>query len=155
MKRALPVVVCLFLAAGAHPLWSQDDAEGCKDSPLISRMPGTSIYSCDSKEYDQVDITVANKKRSEVSKHVEGPMSTWDYGTVEGVSEVVVFQNFETELRNDGFQITFERWPDYISAHKGNTWVVMENNGSEYLQTVITEQAMKQQMTADAAKPER
>ena len=126
-----------------------------RNSPLISRLAGSFIYSCDYKDFDQVDITVANKKRSEVSKHVEGPISTWDYETVEGVSETLVFENFATEVRNNGFQIVFERWPEYISARKGNTWVVMENNGSDYLQTVITEQAMKQEVSANESKPER
>lgn len=26
------------------------DTEGCKDSPLITRMPGSTIHSCDNKE---------------------------------------------------------------------------------------------------------
>lgn len=151
MKKALPAVVCLFLVACAYPLWSQDDAEGCKDSPLVSRMPGSSIHSCDNKEYDQVDITVANKDGADVSKHAEGPLSTWDYGTREGVSEIQVFRNFESALRTGGFQIVFERSPGYISARKGSTWVVIENSGSYYYQTVINEQAMQQEVTADAS----
>ena len=151
MKKALPAVVCLFLLAGTHPLWSQDDAEGCKDSPLVSRMPGSSIHSCDNKDYDQKDIIVGEKDGSDVNKHVEGPLQSWDYGTREGVSDLQVFRNFETALKTGGFQIVFERNPGYISARKGNTWVVIENSGSYYDQTIITEQAMKQEVTADAS----
>ena len=151
MKKALPAVVCLFLFASFYPLWSQEDAEGCKDSPLVTRMPGSSIHSCDNKDYDQKDIIVGNKDGDDVNKHVEGPLSSWDYGTREGVSDIQVYRNFETALKTGGFQIVFERSPGYISARKGNTWVVIENSGSYYYQTVITEQAMKQEVTADAS----
>ena len=41
--------------------------------------------------------------------------------------------------------------PGYISANKGKTWVVIENSGSYYYQTIITEQEMKQEVTADAS----
>jgi outer membrane protein OmpA-like peptidoglycan-associated protein len=41
--------------------------------------------------------------------------------------------------------------PGYISANKGKTWIVLDNKGSFYYQTIITEQEMKQEITADAS----
>lgn len=151
MKNALLAAVCLALAAGSLNAWGQDDAEGCKDSPLVSRMPGSSIHSCDAKEYDQKDIIVGQNSDGDVNKHVEGPLQSWDYGTRDGVSDIQVFRNFENALKSGGFQIVAERNPGYISARKGNTWVVIENSGSYYYQTIITEQAMNQEVTADAS----
>lgn len=151
MKNALLAAVCLFLAAGTLHARSQDDADGCKDSPLVSRMPGSSIHSCDTKDYDQKDIIVGQNSDGDVNKHVEGPLQSWDYGTREGVSDIQVFRNFETALKTGGFQIVAERNPGYISARKGKTWVVIENSGSYYYQTIVTEQAMTQEVTADAS----
>jgi OmpA-OmpF porin, OOP family len=151
MNKASLLVLCLALAALSRPLPAQEDAEGCKDSPLITRMAGSSIHSCDKKEFDQFDITVGTKDDQDQTKHVEGPLQSWDYGTREGVSEIQVFRNMETALGTGGFQIVFERSPGYISARKGNTWLIIENSGSYYYQTIITEQAMNQEVTADAS----
>jgi OmpA-OmpF porin, OOP family len=151
MKNASLLILCLTLAGFSRPSLAQEDAEGCSDSPLITRMAGSSIHSCDKKEFDQFDITVGTKNGEDQSKHVEGPLQSWDYGTREGVSDIQVFRNMETALRTGGFQIVFERSPGYISARKGNTWLVIENSGSYYYQTFVTEQAMNQEVTADAS----
>ena len=150
MNKASLLALCLTLAVLSRPSLAQEDAEGCKDSPLITRMAGSSIHSCDKKEFDQFDITVGTKNGEDQSKHVEGPLQSWDYGTREGVSDIQVFEH-ETALGTGGFQIVFERSPGYISARKGNTWLVIENSGSYYYQTIITEQAMNQEVTADAS----
>lgn len=45
MRKALWVVVgALLLAAGAGA--EQQDATGCKDHPLFTRMPGYWIHNC-------------------------------------------------------------------------------------------------------------
>jgi outer membrane protein OmpA-like peptidoglycan-associated protein len=151
MNKASLLVVCLAFIPLPLSSLAQEDAEGCKDSPLITRMPGSSIHSCDKKEFDQFDIVVGTSDSGDQSKHVEGPLDSWDYGTREGVSEIQVFRNMETALRTGGFQVVFDRSPGYISARKGNTWLVIENSGSYYFQTIITEQAMNQEVTADAS----
>jgi len=114
-------------------------------------MAGSFIHDCDKKEYDQKDIIVGTDGTDDKIKHVEGPLEVWGYNTREGVSEIQVFRNMETALRTGGFQMVVERSPAYISARKGNTWVVIENSGSYYYQTIITEQAMNQEVTADAS----
>ncbi len=151
MNKASLLALCLVIAIPSSPAFGDDDAEGCKDSALITRMPGSTIHSCDKKEFDQRDIIVANKGGEDQTRHVEGPVEYWDYGTREGVSDIQVFRNMETALKTGGFQIVYENSPGYISARKGNTWIIIENSGSYYYQTVITEQAMKQEVTADAS----
>jgi OmpA-OmpF porin, OOP family len=152
MNKASFLFLCFMFGALSLPALAQEeDAEGCKDSPLISRMAGSVIHTCDKKEFDQFDITVGTKDDQDLTKHVEGPLESLNYATREGVSEIQVFRNLETALRTGGFQIVFERSPGYIAARKGNTWVVIENSGSYYDQTFITEQAMNQEVTADAS----
>jgi outer membrane protein OmpA-like peptidoglycan-associated protein len=151
MNKASLLVLCLAFTALPLSSLAQEDAEGCKDSPLITRMPGSSIQRCDKKEYDQFDLTVGTKDGEDQTKHVEGPLESWGYGTREGVSEIQVFRNMENALRTGGFQVVFERSPEYIAARKGNTWLVIDNRGTYYDQTIITEQAMNQEVTADAS----
>lgn len=150
MNRLPLLSFCLLLPLCTVAFAQDEDSEGCKDSALVTRMPGSVIHSCDNKEYDQFDITVSSDD-SQPKKHVEGELHSWDYGTREGVSDIQVYRNLETALRTGGFHIVYESSPGYIAANKGTTWVVIENSGSYYYQTIITEQQMKQEVTADAS----
>ena len=129
-------------------LAQETDAEGCKDSPIISRMPGGAIHSCENKEFEQAKMPI-DKDGNE--KTVEGEYHYWDYGTREGMSEIQVFRNFETALKKAGFTIDFEDSPGTITAHKGKTWYMLDNKGAFYYQTIVTEKAMEQEVTADAS----
>lgn len=151
----LPVKLLLTAAAAtfllAIPVRAQDDerkdAEGCKDSPLITRFPGSIINSCDNKEYEQADLPMANSE----TKHVEGEYHYWDIATREGTSEIQVFRNFQTAIKNAGFTIDFTNSPGQIVAHKGATWIFIDNRGTYYYQTIVTEKELKQEVTADAS----
>ena len=82
------------------------DAEGCKDSPLVTRFPGGVINSCENKEFEQADFPLGNDKNGNVlTKHLEGEFHSWDIATHEGVSEIQVFRNFQNALRTGGFLI--------------------------------------------------
>lgn len=132
--------------------WAQDqepDAEGCKDSAVITRMAGSRIANCDSKEYEQATMTVGVDANGDAKeKVVEGDFHTWDYVTREGVSEIQVFRNIEAALKKAGFTIDYEVSPTGITAHKGHTWYLLDNRGSYYDQTIVTEKQMEQEITA-------
>ena len=154
MKKLSLLALALLLPTSTHTLRAQDapaDAEGCKDSALVTRMQGSTLSACDNKEFDQFDVTINNKENEPKTKHVEGELHSYNYNTREGVSEIQVFRNLENALRTGGFHIVFEDNPGYISASKGKTWIVIENSGSYYYQTIITEQQMVQEVTADAS----
>lgn len=85
------------------------------------------------------------------TKTFEGEYHYWDYGTREGVSEIQVFRNFETAFKQGGFTIIFEQSPNIITAHKGDTWYMLDNKGSFYYQTIVTVKPMTQEVTADAS----
>jgi flagellar motor protein MotB len=152
--RIIPhVLLCGALVLTVPSLRAQDqDAEGCKDSPIITRMPGSTIHSCENKEFEQATLVVAkDKDGNETEKTIEGEYHYWDYGTREGVSEIQVFRNFETALKKAGFTLVYEDSPRLISAQKGKTWFKLENSGSYYYQTIVTEKQMEQEITADAS----
>jgi outer membrane protein OmpA-like peptidoglycan-associated protein len=138
-----PFVVVNLAAQDDKPT----DADGCKDSPIISRMPGSTIHSCDNKEYEQADMEIGGS----APKHVEGEYHYWDYGTREGASEIQVFRNFETALKQAGFKIVYEQSPAVITANKGDTWYMLDNKGGYYYQTIVTVKQMAQEVTADAS----
>ena len=155
-KFALLVVSFLFLAfvpaAFAQDTDQPQDAEGCKDSPLISRFPGGHINSCDNKEYEQAEMPVGrDKDGGTITKTFEGEYHYWDIATRDGASEIQLFRNFETALQSGGFHIDYEEKPNIITAHKGNTWILMDCKGPYYYQTIVTVKEMKQEVTADAS----
>jgi outer membrane protein OmpA-like peptidoglycan-associated protein len=150
--------ILIVLAIGLTPalLMAQDDApqdaENCKDSPIITRMPGSTIHSCENKEFEQVKVPVSKDADGNVTeKTLEGEYHYWDYGTREGVSEIQVFRNIETALKQAGMKIVYEESPGTIVANKGDTWYWLQNSGSYYYQTILTVKAMQQEVTADAS----
>jgi len=156
MLRLLALVLVYSLIAVPARLIAQEDApqdaEGCKDSPIITRMPGSTIHSCENKEYEQVKMPVGKNKDGEVTeKTLAGEFHSWDYGTREGVSEIQVFRNFETALKQAGMKIVYEDSPGTITANKGDTWYWLQNSGSYYYQTLLTVKSMQQEVTADAS----
>jgi OOP family OmpA-OmpF porin len=153
MRMISYALLCGALALTASNLRAQDqDAEGCKDSPIITRMPGSTIHSCENKEYEQKAMPISKDHDGNVKeKTVEGDFHSWDYGTREGMSEIQVFRNFEAALKKAGFTLDYEESPGTITAHKGKTWYMLENSGSYYYQTIVTEKQMEQEVTADAS----
>jgi hypothetical protein len=69
LRLLLGTVICLSVTI----LRAQDDdrpkdAEGCKDSPLVMRFPGSIINSCENKGYEQADFPMADNQQ----KHLKG-----------------------------------------------------------------------------------
>jgi outer membrane protein OmpA-like peptidoglycan-associated protein len=144
----------LFLCSFA--IFAQDtpqDAENCKDSPIVSRFPGGHIATCDHKEYDEINPRVGTNKEGEaINKTLGGEYWTWSYNTRDGISDIQVFRNFETAIRRAGFTIDWSETPSAITGHKGDLWYVLENHGAFYYQTILTVKAMQQEVTVDASK---
>ena len=156
MQRFSCEILVLILFWIPATLLAQDDApqdaEGCKDSAIITRMPGSTIHSCENKEFEQVKVPVAKDADGNVTeKTLEGEFHSWDYGTREGVSEIQVFRNFENALKQAGMKIVYEESPGTITANKGDTWYWLQSSGSYYYQTLLTVKSMQQEVTADAS----
>jgi outer membrane protein OmpA-like peptidoglycan-associated protein len=141
------VAALFFVASLRAQEEERKDAESCKDSPLITRFPGSIINSCENKEYEQADLPWKDGG----TKHVEGEYHYWDIATRPGTSEIQVFRNFQTAIKNAGFTIDYTVSPDQIVAHKGSTWIFIDSRGDYYYQTIVTEKEMKQEVTADAS----
>jgi len=153
MKMISQLLLCGALALTASSLRAQEqDAEGCRDSPIITRMPGSTIHSCENKEFEQGKFPLGvDSEGTAKEKTAEGEYHYWEYGTREGMGELQVFRNFETALKRAGFTIDYEQSPGEITAHKGTTWYYLDNKGSFYYQMIVTEKQMEQEVTADAS----
>src|ERR1700720_1067759 len=151
MRFLARVILCSVALLLAPNLRAQEeekpqDAEGCKDSPLITRFPGSTIHSCENKEYEQADFPLGtDKDGAALNKHAEGDFHSWDIGTRQGTSQIQVFRNFQTALKNAGFAMDYANSPGEIVAHKGSTWIYIDNKGEFYYQTIITEKQMQQE----------
>jgi flagellar motor protein MotB len=97
-----------MLLACAVGAWAQD-AEGSKDHPLISRYPGSTISHYSEKAFDEYELPLSKVASGKYAKtqHVEGKVTAIYYTTPEGRSAVEVYRNYESALKNAGFETLF------------------------------------------------
>ena len=149
-----PLVLGLLLPLSVTFAFAQNqDAEGCKDSPLIQRMPGSTISTCEHKEFDSVEMPVGkNADGDVVTKNIEGEVWSWSMGNREGLSDVQVYRNFLNALQKANWTLDFQSPNGQITAHKGSDYIFMDNmNASFYYQTIVHLKEMQQEVVADAA----
>lgn len=151
----LTIAVCLAVPAFAQ----EEDAEGCKDSPVLSRMPKCRITECEKKDYDEADlITAPNPEGDFKRQHLEGDKNTITYVCESSVSQLNIARNAEAALKRAGFSIVFsgkaQNEHPALTARKGNTWVEVQTdwNGdfAMYTQTIVQTKQMAETMEASA-----
>ena len=153
-------LILLFLVAFACPLFAQlDDAENCKDSPVLSRMKGCWIYDCAKKDFDQAQLRI--DRYDEKKQNVEGEYTRIEYDCPENISEIMVTRNAQNALKAAGFTTVYSGGgsDDHpaLTARKGGLWVSIETGLTGrpgYTLFIVKEEAMEQQMIADAAAME-
>jgi OOP family OmpA-OmpF porin len=128
------------------------DAKGCKDSPLISRFPGSIIASCSHKE-DDVFTFRLNKG---VEKKMEGDLTEIIYRFPKTATGAQVRRNMFTAVRSAGYSI--DRDPSdnsraNFTAHMGKTWISIEFNdfGDSMWENILKETQLNQDVVATAA----
>src|SRR6476660_6736711 len=101
-------VTLLFAAAMclAVPASAQEDAEGCKDSTILSRMPKCVIASCDKKDFDAADMRLGpNSDDPYYKQKVEAATEILHYRCDESISFLNIKRNAEAALKRAGFTI--------------------------------------------------
>ena len=122
------------------------DAQGCKDSPLITRFPGSVITSCSEKPDDVANIPKANKDNK-----LEGEVQEIDYRYPPNASKAQVVRNVRTALRNAGFNIDWDSGDGGdFTVHKGGTWMYINLHDGRYEETIVKLIDLKQEMVANA-----
>jgi OmpA-OmpF porin, OOP family len=126
------------------------DAKDCKDSPLISRFPGSVITGCQDKADDAFSFPMGSGKPN---KKLEGEYHLLNYNWPKTASKAQVVRNLNTALRTAGYTFDYDSG-DYgdFTVHKGKTWILVEVSGSGgYRETIVTETQLTQDVVADAA----
>ena len=154
-------LIILFSLVTLAVIAQNEDMEGCKDHPMLSRMPNFHISSCAVREFDAFVFPVENTTDDTGKKQsVEGKYTEIYYHINEGAPEpspIQVFRNYENALKQAGITIVakvVEAGNSYsfitARAKKGNneTWVLINSSGSEYILYFIEKQAMEQVVQA-------
>ncbi len=142
------------------PAWAQEpgepDTEGCKPSPLVSRMTGCQIYECSAKDFDAWDV-VMNKTGE--TKTLEGSGDHNKFACPATVSHLQLQRNLEAALQKAGYKVVFAgRYEGHdraaITVQKGAQWVFVQltdfNELPVYEQTTVLVKEMTQDMSATA-----
>jgi OmpA-OmpF porin, OOP family len=134
--RRLPLFVAVLAVSFAVPLLAQsEDAEGCKDHPLFSRMPGFHIAGCKQSQFEQKHFPIgpATDEGGEVkSIPIEGAFFYVEYELIEGKvkpSPLQTMRNFQAAARKVGASVVAE-YPGWCKAavheslHNGNNCIL-------------------------------
>ncbi|MGO9084624.1 MAG: DUF4892 domain-containing protein [Terriglobales bacterium] len=106
-SRIAALVFCLLPAT--LPFAYGQDAEGSKDHPLITRYPGSTISEYAQKAFDEYDLPLSKYAGGKYDKtqHLEGKITAIYYTIPEGRSALEIYRNYDSALKNAGFQTLF------------------------------------------------
>lgn len=129
------------------------DAEGCKDSPLLTRFPGTTLYECQHKDFDGVSIPVSKDADGNgQEKSIEGDVYTYQYSYTSETSELQIYRNLLNAVQKAGYMIDYQESPSKFTAHRGGQYISTSIGGGAYTLYTIQQKAMEQVVTATAAE---
>ena len=151
----LAAVVVFIALMGATSVWAQQDVEGSRDHPLITRMPGYYIDGYKVEEFAGIDPTVIGGK----SVHWEGQKYSISYYRKEDAAQASTLQivrNYQNALKTVGATVLgFDERRLATELRKGGAmagvYVEAFNEGRSYEVTIVETQAMRQDVTANAA----
>jgi outer membrane protein OmpA-like peptidoglycan-associated protein len=162
MKRVSVILFCVVWAVIllGSTTFAQQDAKGCKDHPLFTRMPEYYIDSCQKKEFDVHEfIDPATKEKVSVEgrlyqasyylkKEYKGQKSTIQVArnhtnAIEKIGGVFYMTN------SDGSGYTYMK----VTKDDKEIWASIDQDnwgGDTYYLWIVEKAAMKQEITADA-----
>jgi OmpA-OmpF porin, OOP family len=134
---------------------AEDDVQGSKDHPLITRMPDYYINYYTLSEFGAFDPTVVGGN----DVHWEGKVYSFVYERKEGgrsISMLQIVRNYEAAIKRVGGKILGtgdeRRMAAEVRKNGNLTGVYVEvfNDGRTYNLTIVETQTMKQDVIADA-----
>jgi len=146
------VLVCLlpfpFCAA------AQEEAEGCRDHPMFTRMPNFILTACEEKAFDRIDFLNGQGEDIEV----EGKLYRADYWIkkdAKAPSDLQIIRNFANAVKKIGGTVVHDSKSEiYLKLTKEGKkwWIVVDtsNDGAHYELTIVEEAGMTQDIVADA-----
>jgi flagellar motor protein MotB len=115
-----------FALAVAPAVAQPKDAAGSKDSPLVTRYPGSVIDRYQTHEFDEFSFPVgAITAGAPKSLHLEGKVARIIYTNPAGRSPLEIYRNYESALKRAGFETIFSCSGDACGIarfHLTNDW---------------------------------
>jgi OOP family OmpA-OmpF porin len=161
-KRILiPFIAMIALAIPAipgPPPASGQDAKGCQDHPLFTRMPDFVIGNCKVNDFDFFEFDVTKDGRLEKVR-VEGRKVVINYRLKAGAAkpgQLEIIQNHVNAIKAIGGTVLRQQTGIatlMVGKEGRETWakVAAGQIGSSYDLTIVEKAAMAQQVAADAA----
>jgi len=142
--------VCLMITSS---LYGQQDAKGCKDSPYVTRFPGSVLVSCEEKADDTLTVVVT-EKGGNANKTIEGKVSKLVFHFPDSASKPQVVRNYVTAMRQAGYQNVYDSGAYGDSTWKrGPLWIYIQISGSGKVDVQsVQEIALSQDVAATAAE---
>jgi hypothetical protein len=104
MRNCVLLLLVIAGCVSVCPAQDTTDKEGCKDSPLIGRFPGSVITDCKDMDDDVFDFTMQQGPK----KHVEGELHIVEYKFPKTASKAQVVRNLNTALRRAGYTMVYD-----------------------------------------------
>ncbi len=132
------------------------DAAGSKDPALFTRMPGFYISDYTEHQFDAYDFPI-QKGNTTATQHVEGHWMHWRYdfnpsaGTPPSLLQIQ--RNFQNAVLKLGGKMLYNINLDstfVVSRNGTETWILLFPRGQGYLLLIIEQQAMQQDVVANA-----
>lgn len=103
------ILLTILLIATSGVLNAQDDAEGCKDYPLFSRMPNYYLANCERVEFGSMEFPVGipdvNNDNLIKSETIEGKIMVFNYNLMDDktpASGLQIMRNFQNAAKTNG-----------------------------------------------------
>ncbi|MDH7511591.1 MAG: OmpA family protein [Clostridiales bacterium] len=109
MKWRMFWLIGMLLLATSITFAQEEDVEGSKDHPLISRYPGLVIKYYDVKEFNEYVLPLGKleEKKLTKSQRLEGKVTQITYSAPAGRSTLEIYRNYELALKKAGFETLF------------------------------------------------
>jgi len=148
--KGLIFISLFFLIIGSASA-QEEDVEGSKDHPLLSRMENYYISGYEEFEYDSHEFYDAEDNEYVI----EGHKWVIEYTLKEGIKppgQLKVRQNYINAIKKIGGTILFDKGV-YMKVEAGNkeSWIEVwvSSDGSDYTLTIVERTVMKQEVVAD------
>ena len=156
-KSIFLLLTCLLVAVSSVSAGEQDNPK-CKDHPLLTRMPGFYLDDCEDFEFDSYELK--NEKGDKIT--VEGHKYKMYYYLKEGAkrpSQLQIVRNYQNAIQKIGGTLLYKDSSNskaFMKSKSGNKviWIGIEQDnwqGSTYYLTILEEEAMVQEVVANAA----
>jgi outer membrane protein OmpA-like peptidoglycan-associated protein len=129
------------------------DEPGCKDSPYVSRFPGSRLSSCSDKADDVLTVVVTEKGANH-NKDIEGKISKLSFQYPNTASKPQVVRNYVTAMKAAGYQNMYDSGTYGDSTwKKGPLWIYIQIGGGGGIDIQsVQEVTLTQDVVATAAE---